>query len=186
MPEAIGKLKAEHRVFRRFLDLFDLELTAFEAGKSPRYELLDVLLDYFTSFPDEWHHRKEDLIYDALVIRSDLAGPALYDLRAEHERLAAGAKLFGEHISELRQGSDLPMDVIVETGTMYTRLLRNHMVKEDDVFFAMAERQLTPEDWRLVEHAIQASREDPDLRARLDRIDSVAKAIEAIISSEGA
>lgn len=186
MPEAIEILKAEHRVFRRFLDLFELELAAFEAGRSPRYELLEMLLDYFTSFPDEWHHRKEDLIYDVLVTRSDLARPALDDLRADHDRLAAGARQFGEHISELRQGSDLPMEVIVETGAVYTRLLRRHMVKEDNVFFPMAERQLTPVDWRDVEYAIQASCEDPDLRARLDRIDSVARAIEAIMSNEGA
>ena len=78
------------------------------------------------------------------------------------------------------------MEVIVETGTMYTRLLRRHMVKEDDVFFPMAERRLTPVDWRDVEYAIQASCEDPDLSARLDRIDSVARAIEAIMSNEGA
>ena len=77
------------------------------------------------------------------------------------------------------------MDVIVETGAVSTRSLRRHLVKEDDVFFPMAERQLTPVDWRNVEYAIQASCEDPDLRARLDRIDCVAKAIEAILSSEG-
>ena len=185
MSAAIEKLKSEHRTFRRFLDFFDQEMKAFEAGRSPRYELLEALLDYFTSFPDEWHHRKEDLIYDALIMRSDLARSALYDLRLEHERLGAGAKKFGEHMSDLRRGSDLPMNVIVDAGKTYSRLLRRHMVKEDDVFFPMAERLLTLQDWRDVEHTIQASRNDPEINATLDRIDGVANTIEAIASSEG-
>lgn len=185
MLETIEKLKSEHRIFRRFLDFFDQEMKAFEAGRSPRYELLEALLDYFTSFPDEWHHRKEDLIYDALVMRSDLARSALYDLRLEHERLGAGARKFGEHISDLRRGSDLPMSVIVEAGKTYSRLLRRHMIKEDDVFFPMAERLLTLQDWRKVEQTIQSSRNDPELNIVLDRIDGVANTIEAIASNDG-
>ena len=184
MSKIIETLKLEHRLFRRYLDLFDQEMKAFEAGRSPRYELLEALLDYFTTFPDEWHHRKEDLVYDVMVTRSDVARSALYDLRIEHERLGAGAKQFGEHIADLRLGSDLPMNVIVEAGKTYSRLLRRHMVKEDDVFFPMAERYLTLQDWRDIEQTVQSFRNDPELSARLDRIDGVAGSIESIAASE--
>ena len=183
MPRIIDKLKLEHSEFRRFLHNFDEELKKFEKGRSPDYEMLDALLDFFTSFPDEWHHKKEDLVYDALVPKLGRLNASLSDLRAEHQRLETGAKGFDDRIAHLRRGSDLSMKEIVQVGNTYSRLLRHHMVKEDQVFFPLAEEHLIAADWAEIEREILTLRESPQQQAKLERIRRIAGVIEEIAAA---
>ncbi len=180
MTAILDSLKYEHSMFRRYLDLFDGEMDRFESGRTPDYELLEALLDYFLSFPDEWHHQKEDLVYDALSKRSASMKGRLSDLRAEHVRLEEGVRKFGQHIAQLRLGSDLPMTTIVTAGRRYSQLLRRHMLKEDDVFFPLADECLTEADWEVIRNHVETAETDTDQSARLTAIADIAERIEEI------
>ena len=182
MSKVIEKLKREHAEFRRFLKIFDDELDKFRQGQPPDYEMIEALLDFFTSFPDEWHHKKEDLVYDALATKIGTVGKSLTDLRAEHLRLETGARDFSERIFHLRGGSEIAMQKIVETGETYSRLLRHHMVKEDQVFFPLAEQHLAPDDWQSIEAEISNLRETPVQQAKMDRLRRVTGVIEEILA----
>jgi len=180
MSPIIDKLKQEHANFRSFLRLFDVELDKFKTGVSPDYELIDALLDFFTSFPDEWHHHKEDLVYDVLIQKAEGISDRLTDLRSEHKRLETGARAFSDRIAHLRRGSDLPMSEIVSAGETYGRLLRHHLVKEDQVFFPLAEQRLNDDDWRGIDLQISAQRESPAQIQKMDRIRHVEHTISEI------
>lgn len=182
MPKIIEKLKQEHAEFRRFLKIFDDELDKFREGRAPDYEMIDALLDFFTSFPDEWHHKKEDVVYDALAARMGSFENSLTDLRSEHLRLETGAKAFGDRIAHLRGGGELALQNILQPGETYSRLLRHHMVKEDQVFFPLAEQHLTRDDWQSIEAEISNLRESPAQQAKLDRVRRVAQIIEEIVA----
>lgn len=177
MPKVIEKLKQEHAEFRRFLKIFDDELDKFRDGRTPNYEMIDALLDFFTSFPDEWHHKKEDVVYDVLAARMGSFEKSLTDLRSEHSRLETGAKAFGERIAHLRGGGELAIQNILGPGETYSRLLRHHMVKEDQVFFPLAEQHLTHDDWQSIEAEISSLRESPTQQAKMDRVRRVAHSI---------
>jgi len=180
MPHIIEKLQQEHREFRTFLSLFDAQLDKFRRGRAPNYELIDALLDFFTSFPDEWHHQKEDLVYDAVIVKAGSMTDSLTNLRAEHERLEIGARGFENRMAHLRRGSDLPMSEIVTSGETYGRLLRHHMVKEDQVFFPLAEQILSDQDWYTIDTQICAQRENPAQVDKMVRIRGVSDVISEI------
>ncbi len=154
MATILESLKAEHVKFRRYLDMFESEVAKYETGESVNYPLVDLLLEYFTTFPDEWHHKKEDHVYDALAAAPRDEARALYDLRAEHERLTDGAKRFAAHIEHLRMGGDLSADVLQSEGRRYTEQLRRHMMREDTELIPLAERRLADEQWRAISTAI--------------------------------
>lgn len=180
MSQIIEKLQLEHSEFRHFLSLFDEQLDRFRGGRSPNYELIDALLDFFTSFPDEWHHQKEDLVYDVVIQKAGAMTESLTDLRAEHERLETGARGFGDRMAHLRRGGDLPMTEIVTAGETYGRLLRHHMVKEDQVFFPLAELVLSDAEWALIDVQISGKREAPTQIEKMVRIRNVAEMISEI------
>jgi len=182
MSHIIEKLQQEHGEFRVFLKIFNAQLDKFRRGRSPDYELIDALLDFFTSFPDEWHHQKEDLVYDAVIEKAGPMTDSLVDLRAEHEKLASKVEHFEDRMKRLRRGSDLPMVEIVEAGDMYGRLLRHHMVKEEQVFFPMAQKILSVDDWLQIDTRISQKRENPAQVDKMIRIRSVTDVISEIIA----
>ena len=161
MASVLESLKSEHRTFRRYLDLFEAEIAKYETGESPDYPLIDLLLSYFTSFPDAWHHRKEDHVYDVLIAKPGETARRLYDLHAEHERLRESVEHFAGLIEHLRMGGDVPADVLLGDGRAYANLLREHMRKEDEEFLPAAEMRLDEKDWnaiaRAIEHALAES-----------------------------
>ncbi len=65
------------------------------SGKSPRstraprrtYDIVRGVIDYCLTYPDLYHHPKEDLVFARLQLRDPATAEALGDLRAEHEAL---------------------------------------------------------------------------------------------------
>lgn len=156
MTAILDSLKAEHVKFARYLDLFEAEVAKYEAGDSPDYEFIDLLVTYFTSFPDEWHHKKEDHVYDALTAKSAGAATGLYDLRAEHERLSGGVRAFAERIEQLKLGGDLPAETLIKDGQRYAAQLRGHMAREDEAFLPAAEAELSAAEWEAIARAVES------------------------------
>ncbi len=62
MIELIEALRQEHSDIARLLDAIDLQVN----GGSPDFGLLHEILEYLLTYPDQYHHPKEDLIYRAL------------------------------------------------------------------------------------------------------------------------
>lgn len=176
MAAILDSLKVEHEKFRRYLDLIEAEVTKYEEGESPDYELVDLLIEYFTSFPDELHHLKENHVYDALAARSDDVG--LYDLRAEHERLEAGVRRFAERVDMLRAGGDVPSAALLGDARRYAELLRSHMVREDEEFLPRAERRLAAEDWIAISSAVERELATAGGAKLIDKLASLERRIE--------
>ncbi|MGD2133304.1 MAG: hemerythrin domain-containing protein [Maricaulaceae bacterium] len=154
MSTVIAGLEKEHEKFRKFIALFEAELDQLEREGSMNYELVELLLDYFELFPDEWHHKKEDVVYEMLVQRVGAEAGALYDLRREHDELARSVEVFIERIERMRSGSDMPAAMLLEHGRRYASLLKAHMEKEEASFLPLAERRLNEIDWRAIEQEI--------------------------------
>ncbi len=150
MSIIIETLRHEHAEFERLLGFLERELARLQAGRAPNYEMLDALLDFFSSFPDEWHHPKEDVVYDALLASQPDLSSRIGDLRVEHERLEQGSLAFQARVTLLRRGSDLPAKMLVQLGESYSGQLRHHISKEDEFFFPLALDILNDDDWHAI------------------------------------
>ena len=89
MAAILRALRQEHANLAQLLELIDRQLDGREA---PDLDLLRGILDYFLTYPDQYHHPKEDLIYRALCRRDPALAPAIGDLEAEHEELAIATR----------------------------------------------------------------------------------------------
>ena len=61
MAEFLNGLRQEHVNTIALLDLLDEQISLFEAGESPDYDVVDLILRYTYEFAERYHHPKEDL-----------------------------------------------------------------------------------------------------------------------------
>jgi len=78
----------------RLLDAVERQLERFDRGETPDYDILQGVLDYALTYPDLYHHPKEDLVYARLRLRDPAAADSLTDLQAEHHTLAEVTRRF--------------------------------------------------------------------------------------------
>ena len=144
MSEMIEALKEEHSSMRNLLDLIEREV---KRPDQPDYGLLHEVMAYCRTYPDQFHHPKEDLIYRAICRHDPRATPAIEDLEAEHEELAIASQEFADLVEQgLATGTRPPG--FNEIGLAFVAQYRQHIVKEDREFFPSAVEILSPEEWR--------------------------------------
>lgn len=154
MNAVVTDLIDDHKRFRILLTQYERELEVLRTGGEPEYGLLNDLAQYFSLFPDELHHKKEDIIYDFLANSEDeCAGSQsqgnarLHDLRAEHETISNDAATFREGILQVLAGGQLPRDQLSQYGARYIIALRRHMQHEEDSFFPRALAVISEDQW---------------------------------------
>ncbi len=90
MAETIRALIEEHARMATLLDLLEAQLTIYRQGGIPDFDLICEVMDYTTSYPERYHHPKENLIFEKIK-----------------EKGAEGADLAENLIEEHRKGEDL-------------------------------------------------------------------------------
>lgn len=127
------------------------QISEFAAGRSPDYDVIRSALDYFLSFPEIYHHPKEDLIFTRLKERAPDVIERIGDLRREHETLAARSREFSSGLRTVLDEAYVPREAFVRWGQAFIDLQNQHMHMEEGEFFPAALQHLTSADWRELE-----------------------------------
>lgn len=160
MTEVMRVLRREHANMMALVKALEWQLGEFAAGRLPDYDVVRSALDYFLSFPDLYHHPKEDLIYLKLKERSPEVAGRVGDLRREHEAIAARTREFAAGLRAVLDEAQVPREAFLRWGNAFIDLQKGHMQMEETEFFPAAMRHLSDEDWRELEAAM-TSPEDP-------------------------
>ncbi|MGF1612047.1 MAG: hemerythrin domain-containing protein [Kiloniellales bacterium] len=158
MPETLRQLREEHRNIARLLGALERQLAIFDRAERPDYDILLSIAEYFTGFPDRYHHPKEDLVLARLRARDPEAARTVGELGAEHQRLAERARHFREAIENVLKEAEVPRANVDAVIRHFIADQRRHMHMEEARFFPLAERTLTSQDWA----AIDAEAGKPD------------------------
>ncbi|MFQ5562417.1 MAG: hemerythrin domain-containing protein [Parvularculaceae bacterium] len=148
MRTIIDDLKKDHRRFERFLGWYEHEIAKLSGGGTPNYELLRLLSEYFSLFPDELHHKKEDMVYDVLAGYAAECCEAIHDLREEHVMISKLAGDFAREVEAVLNEQELPVALLIKSARDYVDAMWKHMREEEEVFFPQAIKRLKDEDWR--------------------------------------
>jgi hemerythrin-like domain-containing protein len=62
MVEIIEILREKHRNIEKLLRVMEQELSVFDRGERPDYEIFGAIIEFFKKYPDSCHHPKEDII----------------------------------------------------------------------------------------------------------------------------
>lgn len=141
-------LKNEHRVIEQVLDC--LEAMARQAENQGKLDgpAARKALDFFRNFADRYHHGKEEQhLFPAMEAKGFARdqGPTGVMLH-EHE---LGRHLLGELASAVdgaEAGRPEAIQRFVTHVIGYISLLREHIWKEDNRLFVMADRVLSPDE----------------------------------------
>ena len=134
-------LSDEHRVIERVLVGLE-QLTSRPIKGS--FESWKKALDFIRHFADQCHHYKEEkVLFPAMEehgIPSD-GGPVGMML-IEHEEGRSYVRGMAAALAQIEEGDSSAANALFENAKNYLRLLREHIQKEDDILFPMADQAL--------------------------------------------
>ena len=164
MPSpAIDFLMREHRAIEQVLTALDGCAQALERGAAVERPVFSDFAEFFASFADKRHHAKEEA---QLFVRMEACGmPAeegpIAVMLAEH---AEGR----EHVAALRrigtgegELTAAERQEAIDHARAFVPLLREHIMKEDEILYPMAENLLP----RTALHEMAAAFETLDAEA---------------------
>ena len=144
----------------RLLDLLEAELAVYRDRGVADFDLILDIMDYTTSWPQRYHHPKENLIFEKLKDKGAEAEALAADLAAEHEKGEELTRGMATAIGNIAQGAEIPRDLFERLAREYIDFNRRHMEKEEAEFLPLAEAALSADDWAAIEAALSAP-EDP-------------------------
>ncbi len=145
MNLATQTLRNEHDAILRVLHVAEESARRLDAGESVPADVLQGLLEFLKLFADRCHHGKEEDLLFPLLEKKGMprqAGPIGVMLH-EHD---LGRKLIAqmtEAAGAYAQGDRSAGLCWAQPALQYTALLREHIYKENNILFVMAERMLT-------------------------------------------
>jgi hemerythrin-like domain-containing protein len=140
--EATQILSAEHRIIERVIGALETEVVKVEAGAAVNPQFFLDAADFIQGFADGCHHRKEEgVLFQAMAANGmpKEVGP-LAVMLAEHELGRGFNRGMRAAADRVRHGDVAASLEIVRNARGYADLLRQHIHKEDQVLFPMADR----------------------------------------------
>ncbi|MAG94970.1 MAG: hemerythrin [Planctomycetaceae bacterium] len=133
-------LKSEHRLIEQVLDLLEAMLIRGQEGRTPPEGILTWITDFLQQFSDRCHHAKEE----------ELLFPLLEAHGVPREGGPVGCMLHEhtqgrEFVIRMKQGigpDGTPSDDSLSAAASFITLLREHILKEDNILFEMARQHI--------------------------------------------
>jgi hemerythrin-like domain-containing protein len=142
--KSVERLMAEHELIERGLFLLEKAVGRIDAGQSLPVGFPAWAARFFQQFADKCHHAKEeDVFFPVLKQRGipEQGGPIGVML---HEHVL-GRDCVGR-MREASQAQPFDSRTFAEAARQYILLLRQHIFKENNVLFRMAERVMSEAD----------------------------------------
>jgi hemerythrin-like domain-containing protein len=142
---AVELLKAEHRVIEKVLDALERLAGAPESAAPAEWE---QAIDFLRNFADKCHHLKEELLlFPALEERGiPREGGPIGMMLAEHEEGRGYVRAMAAALASAASDPQAVWATLQNKAAAYIRLLRQHIQKEDEILFQMADAVLSPEE----------------------------------------
>ena len=141
------QLKEEHEAIKIALSILGNVSKKLAAGETINQEDLGRILEFIKTFADTCHHGKEeDLLFVALekVGMPRDRGPIAVMLR-EHEMGRSYVRNMREAVEKYKAGGSSYSSQFIENAGKYTELPTQHIDKEDNILYPMADMQLPEE-----------------------------------------
>jgi hemerythrin-like domain-containing protein len=154
---ATDTLRDEHRGIERVLAIVEAAVIRLETNQVVPPELFRNAADFFQGFVDTCHHAKEETeLFPALESRGipRQGGPVGVMLH-EHEEGRGHVRALSAAADRYAAGDKTAVSDVIEHARSYTLLLRQHIVKENTILFAMADRMLSAEEQDTLSEAFE-------------------------------
>ncbi len=150
-------LRDEHETILRMLEAAEEVARRLDRGERVAPGILDGLLEFFQLFADRCHHGKEeDVLFPRLEAKGlPRAGGPIGVMLSEHEQgralirqMVASAKAYADGVAQAGPAW-------AQSAQSYAALLGEHIMKENNVLFPMAERLLSDAEQQELANAFE-------------------------------
>ena len=145
---ATGILKHEHEAIEKMLEVLSIFARKIESGQTIEAETLKKTLEFFRLFADKCHHGKEEAhLFPALGRKGfPTDGGPIGVMLMEHDHGRRFVKGMVEAVDSWETKGEESRKAFVQNAKRYVNLLRDHILKENNILFNMADESLTPEE----------------------------------------
>lgn len=155
-PEAIQIIKDEHLAISAVLYSLRYLIRQMRNGAEPNFPVLKAILDYIVSYPDRWHHPKEDkFLFTAIKRRTHDADALIAKLEREHVLGHPMMDDIKQQLIGFQNGDAGARERFFEAAEHYAELEWAHLQTEEEQLLPVAERVLTAEDWTEIDAAFR-------------------------------
>ena len=143
--KATEALMQDHRVIERVLAVLEkLTRTPGEVNLAT----WEKTLDFIRNFADKCHHLKEEkILFPALEEHGiQREGGPIGMMLMEHEEGRGYMRAMAHALALVKEEPEVARTTLLGTASLYLNLLREHIRKEDEVLFVMADETLNPEE----------------------------------------
>lgn len=172
-PRVLEALGQEHRQMEKLLDLLGRQIVLIADRREADTELLFEIADFFRSYPDLYHHPKEDLIVRQLAARAPSAAEDLTILEMEHEEGSRLLICFCRALVNFSMEPEAGRQPFLDASRVFLDNERRHIAWEEERFLPTAEILLNNEDWATIDKKIALLAVpdfERDARARFSRV----------------
>jgi len=150
MNDATSILRKEHDAILKMLEAAEEVARQLRGGQKVAPHVLDGLLEFLQLFADRCHHGKEeDLLFPTLESKGmpRMGGPIGVMLH-EHDLGRSLIRQMTEASKAYAGGATDAGPQWAGAAVEYSRLLQEHIYKENNILFVMAEQMLSDEEQR--------------------------------------
>ncbi len=144
----IEMLKREHEIIIRLIDGLGRVRNALERDETVPPKVLYQAVAFMHDFADRRHHAKEeDMLFPAMVRAGvpDQGGPIAV-MKAEHDQGRAAVMALERATDAYVERGPAEHDAIISAIANITTLYTDHIFKEDNILYPMAESALSTDD----------------------------------------
>ena len=155
----------EHRLILRMIALLERKAPKTADGSYINWQFYLDGIDFIRQYADRFHHAKEEnILFKALI---DNGMPKEHSpvaaMLMEHDQGRSYVRAMETAVLEAQLGHEDTYQEIADNALGYAALLRDHIDKEDDILYPLAERVLPEsvrpsilEDYRAAEAQVSA------------------------------
>jgi len=183
MPKALNIIRAEHRSIAAILHGMQHLVGQIRERKTKiDSKVFRAMLYYLDTFSERMHHPKEDqFLFGPLRRRGSGADALIAELEREHASGAQSLRRVEQCLIRYEEGGDKEFTEFAQEVDRFALGYWDHMRKEEEQVFPLAEKLLTPEDWAAIDCAFEenldplaSERDERDFRKLFSRIVSLA------------
>ncbi|KAA0888330.1 hemerythrin domain-containing protein [Oryzomonas rubra] len=139
----------EHRLILRMIALLERNAPLTLEGSHTDWQFYLDGVDFIRNYADRFHHAKEEDVLFVALVKNGMPreNSPVAAMLMEHEQGRAFVLGMETAVNEAVEGIPGRESVIVENALAYAALLRDHIAKEDDILYPLAERVI-PESMR--------------------------------------
>jgi len=150
-------LMSEHQVILRVINALELAARSLDEGQPVRAGFFLDAADFIKGFADGCHHHKEEGVLFVAMQNNGMPvqGGPLGVMLAEHEKGRIFTRGMRQAAELLQNGQADAAPDVVSNALHYAALLRQHIAKEDNVLFPMADRVIPADQHDQVEQGFE-------------------------------